>query len=92
MASDSRLNGLNNLGTRGQLVRERVVGTVLFGYTKNLQNRGGISNYPASSLKVYCATGDMVCTGSLIITAMHFSYFDEAAGPAPKFLQSKIGN
>jgi cutinase len=73
-------------------LRERVVGTVLFGYTKNLQNRGGISNYPASSLKVYCATGDMVCTGSLIITAMHFSYFDEAAGPAPKFLQGRIGN
>ena len=73
-------------------LRERVVGTVLFGYTKNLQNRGGIESYPASSLKVYCATGDLVCTGSLIITAMHFSYFDDAAGPAPRFLQSKIGN
>lgn len=73
-------------------LRERVVGTVLFGYTKNLQNRGGIENYPASSLKVYCATGDMVCTGTLIITAMHFSYLDEAAGSAPKFLESKIGS
>jgi cutinase len=73
-------------------LRERVVGTVLFGYTKNLQNRGGIEGYPAGSLKVYCATGDLVCTGSLIITAMHFSYFDEAAGPAPKFLQGKIGS
>ncbi|KAG9198613.1 hypothetical protein G6514_009789 [Epicoccum nigrum] len=73
-------------------LRERVVGTVLFGYTKNLQNRGGIENYPASNLKVYCATGDMVCTGTLIITAMHFSYLDEAAGPAPEFLESKIGS
>ncbi|KAF3037613.1 hypothetical protein E8E12_002813 [Didymella heteroderae] len=73
-------------------LRERVVGTVLFGYTKNLQNRGGINSYPASNLKVYCATGDLVCTGTLTITAAHFSYLDEAAGPAPQFLQSKIGN
>jgi cutinase len=73
-------------------LRERVVGTVLFGYTKNLQNRGGINNYPASNLKVYCATGDLVCTGTLTITAAHFSYSDEAAGPAPQFLQGRIGN
>lgn len=73
-------------------LRERVVGTVLFGYTKNMQNRGGIDSYPASNLKVYCATGDLVCTGTLAITAAHFSYMDEAAGSAPQFLQSKIGN
>jgi cutinase len=73
-------------------LRQRVVGTVLFGYTKNLQNRGGIESYPASNLKVYCATGDLVCSGTLTITAAHFSYADEAAGEAPRFLQSKIGN
>lgn len=73
-------------------LRERVVGTVLFGYTKNLQNRGSINNYPPSNLKVYCAVGDLVCTGTLTITAAHFSYLDEALGPAPQFLQSKIGN
>lgn len=73
-------------------LRERVVGTVLFGYTKNQQNRGGIQNYPASNLKVYCAAGDLVCTGTLTITAAHFSYNDEASGPAAQFLQSKIGN
>jgi cutinase len=76
----------------GASLRERVVGTVLFGYTKNLQNRGGINSYPASNLKVYCATGDLVCTGTLTITAAHFSYLDEAAGPAPQFLQGRIGN
>lgn len=72
-------------------LRARVVGTVLFGYTKNQQNRGAISDYPADNLKVYCASGDRVCTGSLSITAAHFSYSDEASGPAPQFLQSKIG-
>lgn len=73
-------------------LRARVVGTVLFGYTKNSQNRGAIPNYPAGNLKVYCATGDLVCTGSLIITASHFSYTDEARGPAPQFLQGRIGS
>lgn len=73
-------------------LKERVVGTVLFGYTKNRQNNGGIDGYPASNLKVYCATGDLVCTGTLTITIAHFSYLDEAAGPAPQFLQGKIGN
>jgi cutinase len=73
-------------------VRAKVVGTVLFGYTKNLQNRGAIPNYPASNLKVFCAVGDLVCTGTLTITAAHLSYNDEARGEAATFLESKIGN
>ena len=73
-------------------LRNRVVGTVLFGYTKNRQNNGGIQNYPAENLKVFCAVGDLVCTGTLTITAAHFSYAGDAAKPAPQFLQSKIGN
>lgn len=72
-------------------LRQRVVGTVLFGYTQNQQNNGGIPNYPASNLQVFCASGDRVCTGTLRITAAHFSYADEASGPAPEFLRSKIG-
>lgn len=72
-------------------VRNQVVGTVLFGYTKNQQNRGGIPNYPSDRLEVFCAVGDLVCDGTLIITAAHLSYGDEAAGEAPQFLASKIG-
>ncbi|KAF2621183.1 carbohydrate esterase family 5 protein [Macroventuria anomochaeta] len=72
-------------------VRNRVVGTVLFGYTQNLQNRGGIPNYPSDRLEVFCAIGDLVCSGTLTITAAHLSYGDEAADEAPKFLISKIG-
>ena len=63
---------------------------MLFGYTQNAQNRGGISSYPSEDLKVYCAIGDLVCSGTLTITAAHFSYEDEALGPAPQFLESKI--
>lgn len=73
-------------------VRDQIVGTVLFGYTKNLQNRGQIPNYAADRTKVFCATGDLVCTGTLTITAAHLSYGDEARSEAPQFLISKIGN
>jgi cutinase len=63
---------------------------VLFGYTQNAQNRRGIPNFPSDDLEVYCAVSDLVCTGTLTITAAHFSYLDEAAGPAPRFLEEKI--
>jgi cutinase len=73
-------------------VRNQVIGTVLFGYTKNLQNLGSIPSYPQDRLKVFCAVGDLVCTGTLTITAAHLSYGDEARDEAPAFLISKIGN
>ncbi|KAL5119922.1 hypothetical protein ACEQ8H_002284 [Pleosporales sp. CAS-2024a] len=71
-------------------VSAQVVGAVLFGYTKNLQNNGKIPNYPADNTKIFCATGDLVCSGSLIITAAHLSYGPEASSAAPQFLESKI--
>ncbi|KAF1918581.1 cutinase-domain-containing protein [Ampelomyces quisqualis] len=73
-------------------VRNKVVGTVLFGYTKNQQNAGAIPKYPSSNLKVFCETGDLVCEGTLIITPAHLTYLDEAGNQAPQFLISKIGN
>ncbi|KAF2124110.1 carbohydrate esterase family 5 protein [Dothidotthia symphoricarpi CBS 119687] len=72
-------------------VQDQVKGVVLFGYTQNAQNNGGIPGYPADNVKVYCDVGDLVCYGTLTITAAHFSYADEAAGPAPQFLEGKIG-
>jgi hypothetical protein len=71
-------------------VRDQVVGTVLFGYTKNLQNAGRIPNYPTDRLKVFCNTGDLVCYGTLTITAAHLSYGPAAATTAPAFLISKV--
>lgn len=72
-------------------VMDQVKGCVLFGYTKNAQNKKGIPNYPADRTAIYCNTGDAVCTGTLMITAAHFMYQRDAAGPAPEFLISKIG-
>jgi cutinase len=62
----------------------------LFGYTKNQQNKGLVPNYPASRLAVYCAVGDRICEGTLIVTPAHLEYIDEAQGPAPKFLIARI--
>lgn len=72
-------------------ISNQIKGVVLFGYTQNKQNNGGIPNFPASKLKVYCATGNKVCDGTLQVTAAHFSYGPDAAGPTPDFLISKIG-
>ncbi|CCE30291.1 hypothetical protein E4U22_005267 [Claviceps purpurea] len=71
-------------------IRNQIVATVLFGYTKNLQNGGKIPNYPADRVKVFCNPGDMVCTGSLMITPAHLNYIPQAGGAAPQFLESKV--
>nr|Q96UT0.1 RecName: Full=Cutinase 2; AltName: Full=Cutin hydrolase 2; Flags: Precursor [Fusarium vanettenii]AAL18696.1 cutinase 2 [Fusarium haematococcum] len=71
-------------------IRDKIAGTVLFGYTKNLQNHGRIPNFPADRTKVFCNTGDLVCTGSLIIAAPHLTYGPDARGPAPEFLIEKV--
>ncbi|KAG6116150.1 hypothetical protein E4U14_000460 [Claviceps sp. LM454 group G7] len=71
-------------------IRNQIVATVLFGYTKNLQNGGKIPNYPADRVKVFCNPGDMVCTGSLVITPAHLNYIPQAGSAAPQFLESKV--
>ncbi|KJX94044.1 Chain A like protein [Zymoseptoria brevis] len=71
-------------------VKAKIAGVVLFGYTKNQQNRGVIpGGYPASQTKVYCNIGDLVCTGSLTITAAHLTYGRDASSAA-QFLQGTL--
>ncbi|KAL4731885.1 separase/separin [Fusarium chlamydosporum] len=70
-------------------IRQKIAGTVLFGYTKNLQNRGKIPQYPEDRTKVFCNVGDLVCTGTLVIAAPHLLYQTDASGPAPAFLIEK---
>ncbi|KAJ5778310.1 hypothetical protein N7520_001556 [Penicillium odoratum] len=67
----------------------KVKGVVLFGFTRNLQDGGRIPGYPEDQTKVYCALGDEVCDGTLIITAAHLTYGDDASSAAT-FLASKV--
>ncbi len=72
-------------------IRNQIKGVVLFGYTKNLQNSGGIPNFPADKTKVYCDAADAVCWGTLFILPAHFLYTTDAATTAPAWLATKIG-
>jgi cutinase len=78
-------------------IKQKVVGGVLFGYTKNAQMKGSIPNYPKDEVMVFCdetspgVFGDGVCGGKLNVNAGHMVYLRNGDGQkAVKFLQSKI--
>ncbi|PQE27912.1 cutinase protein [Rutstroemia sp. NJR-2017a BBW] len=71
-------------------IRNQIKGVVLFGYTQNAQNNGGIPNFPSNKLRVYCGIADAVCYGTLFILPDHFGYTDESLGVAPAFLKQQI--
>jgi cutinase len=73
-------------------IKDQIKGVVLFGYTKNQQNNGGIPNFPASKTKVYCNTGDAVCRGTLYIAPSHFYYTTDARVNAPRWLADQINS
>ncbi|KFY43810.1 hypothetical protein V494_01804 [Pseudogymnoascus sp. VKM F-4513 (FW-928)] len=67
----------------------QIKGVVLFGFTRNLQDGERIPGYPTDQTKVFCATGDLVCNGTLTITAAHLTYGADASAAA-QFLASKV--
>ncbi|POS72123.1 cutinase-2 [Diaporthe helianthi] len=52
----------------------KIAGVVVWGFTRAEQDNQQIPGYPVDQTKVFCAPGDLVCNGTLTITAAHLSY------------------
>jgi len=74
-------------------VQDKIVGVVLFGYTKNKQTNSGIPGFPKNRVAVYCSKSDGVCGGTLAVTGGHFSYMGDGSGPKSiAFLVNQINS
>jgi cutinase len=72
-------------------LKNRLAGGVLFGDTRNKQDRGQVPNFPKDKVMVFCDKNDGVCGGALNVNAGHFVYTQNGDGPkAVAFLKSKI--
>jgi len=72
-------------------LKEKVVGGVLFGDTRNKQDKGQVPNYPKDKVTIFCDKGDGVCGGLLNVNAGHFVYpRDGTTAKAVSFLKGKI--
>ncbi|RAH69045.1 cutinase-domain-containing protein [Aspergillus aculeatinus CBS 121060] len=70
-------------------VRNRIQAVALFGFSRNIQDRGGVPGYPQDRTKVYCAPGDVVCDDILLLLPPHYTY-SVYAKDASDFFASKV--
>ncbi|TLD15372.1 hypothetical protein E2P81_ATG09852 [Venturia nashicola] len=72
-------------------IQERVVVGVLFGDTRNKQDRSQVPGFPKDKVEVFCDKNDGVCGGMLNVNAGHFVYTVDGTGQkAIKFLKDKL--
>lgn len=72
-------NAIQALNTN---TKSHVKGVVMYGFTRNAQDRGQVPGFPQGQTKVFCALGDLVCVNTLTITPAHLTYGDDAADGA----------
>jgi cutinase len=70
-------------------IKARIAGVVLYGDTRNKQDRGRIPNFPAEKVKVICNKNDGVCGGQLLVNVGHMTY-TARIGEGAKFLASRV--
>ncbi|KAF2964234.1 hypothetical protein GQX73_g9340 [Xylaria multiplex] len=70
-------------------VTSKIAAAVTFGDTRKKQDGGVIPNIGASRGLILCHDGDLVCSGTLIITDAHHDY-DDLAPNAVSFIVSKV--
>jgi cutinase len=72
-----------------QEVRNQIAGAVMFGDTKNAQEKGKIRGLDADKFKIFCEKNDGVCGGGLNVNAGHFAYAPKVSD-AVSFLTSAV--
>lgn len=55
-------------------VKSRIVAAIMFGDSRNAQDKGQIPNFPKSKTKIFCKLGDLVCLGTDLLSVQHFLY------------------
>jgi cutinase len=83
------------VGKLPEAIKSKIVGGVLFGDTRNVQDKGRVPGYPLENIKMFCPKEDGVCLGGLYpqVTNGHFVYpFNGNGDEAVRFLKGKIGS
>ena len=72
-------------------VKSRIVTAVMFGDSRNLQDKGTIPNYPPTNTLIICLPLDAVCLGTDFLTPQHLLYGSVSINQGISFVKSKIG-
>jgi cutinase len=81
----------NTVSALPEALKKKVVAGVLFGDTRNKQDKNQVPNYPKDQVMIFCDAEDGVCGGQLKVTNAHMVYLRNGDGPkAVAFLKGKI--